>query len=112
MKQNDRQSQTYENRVAQFLKDEKLRSDAATLRSRGKAPKHPDIVASENPYLKARIQVLNGYKEDRRIELAALERDGNINNRFYDAFIADIVIAAGDTPSLAIRNRIKGISNT
>lgn len=109
MKQNDRQSQTYENRVAQFLKDEKLRSDAATLRSRGKAPKHPDIVASENPYLIARTKVLNGYKEDRRIELAAMERDGNIHNRFYAQFVADVVTAAGDVPSLAIRNFIKGI---
>ena len=102
-------AETYANRCAQFLKSEKLSTDASTLRSKGKAPTHPDTVAKENPYLQARLKVLAGYKEGRRIEIAAMERDGNIDNRWYAEFIADVVAAAGDVPSLAIRNYIKGI---
>jgi hypothetical protein len=105
----NRTPETYANRVAQFLKDEKLHSDATTLRSKGKTPTHPDTVAAENPYLQARLKVLSGYKEDKRIELTAMERDGNIDNRWYAEFIVDIEIAAGDVPSLTIRNFIKGI---
>lgn len=109
MKPNNRPPETYANRCAQFLKEEQLKTDAATLRSKGKAPKHPDAVAGENPYLQARLKVLAAYKEDRKIELAAMERDGNINNRFYAQFIVDVIVAAGDVPSLAMRNYIKGI---
>ena len=109
MKPNPKTPETYANRCAQFLKGEKLHTDATTLRAKGKAPISPEVVATENPYLLARVKVLAGYKEGRRIEIAALERDHNLDNRWYAEFISDIVVAAGDTPSLKLRNYIKGI---
>ena len=95
------------NRVAAFEKQQKLRKNADSL-PQGNDSTSPEVVSNENPYFQARLKVLNGYKEDRRIEILAMERDGNIDNRFYAAFIADVVVAAGDVPSLAIRNFIKG----
>lgn len=109
MKPNPKTPETYANRCAQFLKGEKLHADATTLRAKGKSPTPPEVVATENPYLQARLKVLAGYKEGHQIEIAAMERDHNIDNRWYAEFIADIVIAAGDIPSLKLRNYIKGI---
>lgn len=92
--------ETYKNRVSEFEKKE-------IKKPLPKAEIHSQ--SFQNPYAKARVQVLANCKEGRRIEIMAMERDGNINNRWYDQFIADILFTAGDVPSLALRNRIKGI---
>ena len=109
---NDKWLESYKNRVSQFEKQEKLKTDADTLRSKGKAPKHPDKIAEENPYLKARVQVLKSYPEGRKIELAAMERDGNVDNRHYAKFIIDIIDFLEEGPSLKIRRYACGMDLT
>jgi len=109
MKPNNRPPETFANRCAQFLQSEKLNANKATPSAKSTTPTHPDVIAKENPYMLARLKVLANYKEDRRIEVLAMERDNNLDNRFYAAFIADIVTAAGDVPSLQLRNYLKGI---
>jgi hypothetical protein len=42
--------------------------------------------ASPNPYVRARIKVLNGMTESRRKMIETMEKTGDINNRTYDDF--------------------------
>ena len=50
---------------------------------------------STNPYIKARIQVLKTLKPWRRSEIETMEREKNIDNKFYQEFV-DMVITLGD----------------
>lgn len=47
---------------------------------------------NHNPYVQARHQVLSKYPEWRRNEVAEMEKTGNLNNQFYDAFIKEVSV--------------------
>ena len=64
---------------------------------------------SKNPYVKARIDVLKKMSEFARHEIETMEKERNVNNRFYAQFTAEVVTAAGDMPSLQLRNYLKGV---
>jgi len=51
---------------------------------------------SNNPYIKARVQVLKDLPEWRRNEVLKMETNGNIDNKHYAAFV-DMVAILGDT---------------
>jgi hypothetical protein len=107
MKSNKPIPETYTNRVAQFNKTEQRLPNVPV---KGKEPGSTlTDTTKENPYMIARLKVLNDYKEGRRIEVLAMERDNRIDHRHYEEFVTDVLRVAGDIPSLAIRNRIKGI---
>jgi hypothetical protein len=53
------------------------------------------ILPSKNPYLKARKQVLAGYPEWRRKEIAQMEASKNTEHRFYQDFV-DAIIYQGN----------------
>jgi len=45
---------------------------------------------SENPIIRARVKVLNGYSQFRRTEIERMERNGDTDNRFYKDFVAEV----------------------
>jgi putative SOS response-associated peptidase YedK len=47
---------------------------------------------NQNPYVQARHQILSKYPEWRRKEVAEMEKTGNLNNQFYDAFIKEVSV--------------------
>lgn len=83
-------SDTYANRVAQFEADE--RRKAAEVQ-----PELPPLQipsTSENPFVRARVDVLNKYSEFKRREIEQMEKTGDKSNRVYEEFIADVAQAA------------------
>ena len=54
--------------------------------------------SSKNPYIRARIMVLEKLPEWKRHELARMEQTGNTNNRYYDEFVHEVAIL-GDSLS-------------
>ena len=89
MKQPNRPFETYQNRVAAFEAQQKQSAPAKTA-----APTKP--TDTQNPYLRARIEILNKYPEWRRNEVREMERTGDINNAHYDAFVHEVALL-GDT---------------
>lgn len=73
-----------------------LREDAKVKAVTGLAAptkKKTDLPPSnQNPYVQARHQVLSKYPEWRRNEVAEMEKTGNLNNQFYDAFIKEVSV--------------------
>ncbi len=59
-------------------------------------------VTPTNPYLQARLKVLNSYKEWRKKEIAEMESTGNTDNSHYAQFLIEVLQAAGDVPSDAL----------
>lgn len=51
---------------------------------------------STNPYVRARVEVLNKMPKWKRSEIEEMEKTGNINNQYYDQFCKDVRIL-GDT---------------
>ena len=45
---------------------------------------------SNNPYIKARIQILKKYPEWKRNEVLKMEEKKNTNNRFYEEFCREV----------------------
>lgn len=45
---------------------------------------------SPNPFVRARVQILTKMGDFERKEIERMEKDGNINNRVYDAFAHDV----------------------
>jgi len=91
--------ETFENRVAKFEKDEKLRRDTAALRAKYNASNTVKAADEQNPYLRARLQVLMKYPQWRRNEVLEMERTGHINNPHYDSFVHDVAVQ-GDRNSM------------
>jgi hypothetical protein len=67
-----------------------------TTKTGGKSqPKKTDEVkltealglTSKNPYIRARIMVLQKYPAWRRAEIGTMEQNGNLNNKFYEEFV-------------------------
>lgn len=50
----------------------------------------PPPVTSDNPYLRARVKILNGYPDWKKREIAEMERTGNIHNRIYEDFVTEV----------------------
>ena len=46
--------------------------------------------SSDNPYIKARTQILKKMNQWQQAEIARMEKDGDINNRHYDAFVRHV----------------------
>jgi hypothetical protein len=83
-------SDTYVNRVAQFEADERRKAaEAPTEISPTQLPS-----TSENPFIRARVDVLNKYNEFKRREIAEMEKTGNKENRVYQEFVAEVALAA------------------
>jgi putative heme degradation protein len=86
-------SETYQNRIAQFEQSEKLKRDTEALHKQAGVMKTvAQALNSNNPYLRARIEVLGKYSAWRRNELAEMERVGNINNKHYAEFCHDVAV--------------------
>ena len=47
-------------------------------------------ISSKNPYIRARVQILEKMLKWKREEIHMFERTGNINNRFYDDFVHEV----------------------
>jgi cytochrome c-type biogenesis protein CcmH/NrfG len=52
-------------------------------------------LTSKNPYIRARIMVLQKYPAWRRSEIGTMEQNGDINNKFYEEFVREVA-ALGD----------------
>ena len=82
--------ETFENRVAQFKKDEQLRKDTEALRTKHNAKTTVKAADTENPYLRARVEILTNYPKWRREEVLEMEQNGSINNPHYNAFVKEV----------------------
>lgn len=94
--------ETYANRVAQFIESEK-RTASPNAVEPSVAPSDSEAASSQNPYLQARIKVLNGYSKERREIIRQCEQNHTLNVREYERFVFDILIAAGDVPTYELR---------
>ena len=54
-------------------------------------------VSEDNPYYQARQRVLKDLPEWRRKEVLEMESIGNINNRYYDDFVRQVIALAEDS---------------
>lgn len=55
-------------------------------------------LSSKNPYIRARIMILQKLPTWRKKELAEMEKTGNINNKHYEEFVHEVAIL-GDSLS-------------
>jgi hypothetical protein len=73
-----------------------LAEDLQVKKAIGTSPEKPPKAnippTSSNPYLQARHKVLQAYPQWRRNEVAEMEKTGNLDNKFYAAFIKDVSI--------------------
>lgn len=97
---------TYANRVAQFQQDQKNRSDSSEKTRKKQKKQSTSLPLSIN---EAREKVLDSYPTWKKLEILEMEKTNNKDNRFYDQFFLDFLVALGETPSLQLRNRLKGI---
>ena len=81
----------FDNRVAQFERDQKKISVEEAPALKKTVKKAGSVAYSGNPYMQARQKVLEGYPEWRRIEVATMEKTGDVNNRFYADFVQSVV---------------------
>lgn len=58
--------------------------------------KSPVATSMDNPFFRARIQILAKYPAWRKSEIERMERDNNKDNRYYDEFVREVA-ALGDT---------------
>jgi len=49
-------------------------------------------LSSKNPYVRARIVILQKLPAWRRNEIAEMEKTGNIDNKFYEEFVHEVAI--------------------
>lgn len=63
-----------------IVKDERPKLDATLA------------LSSTNPYVRARVQVLQKMPETKRNEIEKMEKTGNINNRTYEAFVHQVTV--------------------
>lgn len=75
------------NRVAQFMESEKRRNQ--TKPSSGIATPISKK-AENNPYMRARIEILTKHQAWRRNEILEMERLGDTDNRFYMDFVREV----------------------
>lgn len=54
-------------------------------------------VSSDNPYYQARQRVLKDLPEWRRKEVLDMEKTGDIENRYYDDFVRQVIALAEDS---------------
>lgn len=85
------------------------------LKEKGKLKKPESVKSSskntsvkesnENPYLQARNKVLATYSKERLDRVMECERLNKLDDRVYNQFILDILIAAGDIPTHELRKK-------
>lgn len=73
-----------------------LLAKEANTKPTSSCPKQVTKTTSNNPYIIARETVLNGFEEWKRNEILTMEKEKNINNRWYNDFIKE-VISVGDS---------------
>lgn len=49
-------------------------------------------ISSKNPYIRARVQILEKMSKWKREEIHQMEQSGNINNRFYEDFVHEVTL--------------------
>lgn len=54
-------------------------------------------VSKDNPYYKARQRVLSDLPEWRRKEVLEMEKIGNVDNRYYEDFVRQVIALAEDS---------------
>ena len=85
--------ESYQSRIAKFEESERLKQDVEALHKQAGVKKTvAKALNSNNPYLRARIEVLEKYSAWRRNEIAEMERVGNINNKHYAEFCHDVAV--------------------
>jgi len=94
VKQNKPSENTFLNRCAQFERDERKNATSPDPKKTTATPKVAE--KDQNPYLRARLEVLKKYPAWRREEIGEMERTGNINNRYYSDFVHEVTLL-GDT---------------
>jgi hypothetical protein len=104
------------NRIAEFNKDEKKKTGEKSPAT--PSPKKPtksvkskkeSTDSGELSFTDAHRQVLEKLPNWKKIEIEDMKTRKDTNNRHYDAFLIEVLYAAGDTPSISLRDRIKGI---
>lgn len=71
--------------LAKDVKEGKVKDDSAKL--------HKTLaISSKNPYVRARIQILEKMPDWKKKEIAEMEKSGNIHNKFYDDFVHQVAI--------------------
>jgi hypothetical protein len=97
MKHTPKQYQnTYDNRVAQFNKEQKpLNTGTPNKKTLAKTA----AASSNNPYVRARIEVLTTYSSWKKKQIEIMERTNDLDNHIYNDFIHDVAVL-GDKYSL------------
>ena len=93
---------TFTNRVAQFEKQQKVAAPVAPLKSTPNLPLLPTTDYYQR-YVEARSKVLASYPEEDKMAILKMEKNGNTDNREYDRYVCDLLIAAGDEPTHTLR---------
>jgi len=85
--------ESYQSRLAKFEASERLKKDVEALHKQAGVKKTVgQALTSNNPYLRARNEVLEKYPAWRRNEIAEMERLGNVNNKYYAEFCHDVAV--------------------
>lgn len=53
-----------------------------------------DSTGTMNPYLRARVTVLESYLPSKRADIARMEKTGDKNNATYNGFVSAVSLAA------------------
>ena len=67
-----------------------LEQEAKNPQPKKKTSNKSPAASKKNPYLQARLNVLNAYLEWRRNEVAKMEKEGDVENRFYRDFLKSV----------------------
>lgn len=85
--------ESYEQRLAQFKESERQKQAGEMQQKQaGVAKVVTQALYPDNPYLRARLDVLGKYSREHRAEILAYERTNNLNNRFYAEFCHDVAV--------------------
>jgi len=78
--------ESYEKRIAEIKASELPQNSVTKPTAKTLVPK------LENPYQRARNEILTNYSREHRAEILAYERDNNLDNRFYAEFCHDVAV--------------------
>ncbi len=76
---------TYSNRVAKFKKDQKASAPIVNKMTEKSKP-----VSTENPYLRARNEILDKYPNWKKKEVQTMEAGNDLNNPHYLEFVKEV----------------------
>ena len=75
-----------------LLKAEEKEASKTSSKKEGKRLEKKLGSMSSNPYIRARIEILNKMKEVDRKEIETMENTKDVNNRFYEDFVKQVRI--------------------